>query len=193
MAGLTGRQSTCYDSSFWCPVIEGTPTLRCGPACYLPDAYSPSPAIPAVPGDAAPPPCPSAPVTQHLSDPPYENFFYSDCNVDAQVVVTSPLPDSNLTIIGPRLIVAWPAGNSGVCAFFAPRDGINGSLGIELVNFASGVALRPVYSPPRAEGSQYPGVGVSGIIRFNSSAILTLPILGSIRVRYVCSGQAGRG
>jgi hypothetical protein len=41
-----------------------------------------------------------------LSDPPYTNYFYSDCNTAAQVIVTSPLPDSNLSIIGPRLLVS---------------------------------------------------------------------------------------
>lgn len=40
-----------------------------------------------------------------LSDPPYENYLYSDCNSSTQVVVTSPLPDSDLTVIGPRLLV----------------------------------------------------------------------------------------
>ena len=123
--------------------------------------------------------CLSPPTTLHLSDPPYENYFYSDCHVDAQAVVTSPLADSNLTVIGPRLIVAWPAGNSGVCAFFAPQSGVNGSLSIELVNSTNGQALQPVSMT--ANGSQYPSVGVSGIIRFNSSATLTVPLLGSIR------------
>ena len=83
-------------------------------------------------------------------------------------------------MIGPRLIIAWPAGNSGVCAFFAPQNGINGSLGVELINSTAGQALSPVYVP--ANGlSEYPRVGVSGTIRFNSSATLTVPILGSIR------------
>lgn len=45
-----------------------------------------------------------------LSDPPYTNYFYSDCNTAAQVVVTSPLPDSDLSIIGPRLLVSDDAG-----------------------------------------------------------------------------------
>ena len=40
-----------------------------------------------------------------LSDPPYEDYFISDCNSAAQVVITSPLPGSNLTRIGPRLLV----------------------------------------------------------------------------------------
>lgn len=127
-----------------------------------------------------PPSCSAAATTLHLSDPPYEDYFYSDCNVDAQVVVTSPLPDSNLTIIGPRLVVAWPAGNSGVCAFFAPQNGINGTLGIELMNFTSGATLQPVYKSANGNG-KYPSVGVSGIINFNSSARLTVPILGSVR------------
>ena len=78
----------------------------------------------------AAPPCSSPPTRQHLPDPPYQNYFYSDCHVDAQAVVTSPLPDSNLTIIGPRLVIAWPAGNSGVAAYFQPQNGKNGSLGI---------------------------------------------------------------
>ena len=122
----------------------------------------------------------SAPSTAlRLSDPPYENYFYSDCHIDAQAVVTSPLPDSNLTVIGPRLIVAWPAGNSGICAFFAPQSRVNGSLGVDLVNSTEGQALQPVSM--KANGSQYPSVGVSGIIRFNASATLTVPLLGSIR------------
>ena len=114
----------------------------------------------------------------HLSDPPYENYFYSDCHTAAQVVVTSPRPGDNLTIIGPRLLVAWPAGNSGVVAFFAPQNGVNGTLGIEIENGTSGNALEPVYLPPPS-GSNFPSVGVSGIFKLNDSAVLTLSILGS--------------
>lgn len=127
----------------------------------------------------AAPPCSSPPTRQHLSDPPYENYFYSDCHVDAQAVVTSPLPDSNLTIIGPRFIVAWPAGNSGVAAYFQPQNGKNGSLAIELVNSTIGSPLASVYQ--ETAGSKYPAVGVTGVLGFNSSAELTVPILGSIR------------
>ncbi|KAF4463662.1 hypothetical protein FALBO_9517 [Fusarium albosuccineum] len=116
---------------------------------------------------------------QHLSDPPYENYFYSDCNTDAQVVVTSPLPDSNLSIIGPRLIVAWPAGNSGICTFFQPQSGENGTLAIELVNSTIGAPLAAVHREDRK--SDYPFVGVEGVISFNASANLTVAILGSIR------------
>ena len=148
----------------------------------LVQASSPAPAqtiSKPVPGNGGPT-CPGPPTTQYLTDGPYINYFYSDCNVQTQAVVTSPLSDSNLSIIGPRLIVAWPAGNSGVCAFFAPQNGVNGSLGIELVNSTAGGALAPVYVPATGS-SQYPRVGVSGTVRFNSSATLTVPILGSIR------------
>lgn len=41
----------------------------------------------------------------HLSDPPYENYFTSDCSGASQVVVTTPLADSDLKIISPRLLV----------------------------------------------------------------------------------------
>lgn len=126
--------------------------------------------------------CSDSPSTLHLSDPPYENYFYSDCHGASQVVVTSPLTDSNLTIIGPRLLVAWPAGNSGVVAFFAPQNGVNGSLGIELVNGTSDQPLSPVYEPSNStSGSGDPRVGISTLIRFNASAVLTVPILGSVR------------
>lgn len=138
--------------------------------------------------------------TQYLTDPPYDNYFYSDCNVDAQVVVTSPLPDSNLTIIGPRLIIAWPAGNSGIAAFFQPEDGPNGTLAIELVNSTIGTPLAAYVSDStslnsssnstnssssnssgNSNSTSYPFVGVRGVLSFNASAVLTVPILGSVR------------
>ena len=125
------------------------------------------------------PACSIAATTQHISDPPYENYFFSDCHIDAQVVVTTPQPDSNLSLIGPRLIVAWPSGNSGVCAFFAPQNGVNGSLSLELVNATAGQTLKPVYIPNN--GSGFPSVGIAGVIRFNNSATLTVPLLGSVR------------
>ncbi|KAF7131134.1 hypothetical protein CNMCM5793_004121 [Aspergillus hiratsukae] len=125
----------------------------------------------------APQTCSAPPATLALSSPPYDNYFYSDCNVAAQVVVTSPLPDSNLSLIGPRLIVAWPAGNSGICTYFAPENGVNGTLGISVVNSTVGSPLSLNYTAKQPN----PGVGVQGTLRFNSSAVLTVPILGSIR------------
>ncbi|KAJ5678991.1 hypothetical protein N7462_007235 [Penicillium macrosclerotiorum] len=124
--------------------------------------------------------CSRAASTLSLSDPPYDNYFYSDCNVAAQVVVTSPLPDSNLSLIGPRLIVAWPAGDSGIATFYTPQNGPNGTLSIELVNSTAGQPLGPVYTAA-SNASASPSVGVQGVVRFNASATLTLPILGSIR------------
>ncbi|OAA53873.1 hypothetical protein ISF_08575 [Cordyceps fumosorosea ARSEF 2679] len=116
----------------------------------------------------------------HLPDPPYDNYFFSDCHVDAQVVITSPLPDSNLTIIGPRLIIAWPGGNSGACAFFAPQSGQNGSLAIELVNSTLGSPLSSALAAQNAS-STIPTTGVEGVLSFNDSASLSLAILGSVR------------
>ena len=49
--------------------------------------------------------CLDEPTKFVLSDPLYTDYFYSDCNSAAQVVVTGPLPQSNLSIIGPRLLV----------------------------------------------------------------------------------------
>jgi len=94
------------------------------------------------------------------------------------VVVTSPEPDSNLTIIGPRLIVAWPAGNSGIVVYFQPENGINGSLGIQLLNSSIGNPLGPLYEENDSSNAT---VGVSAQVKFNSSAVLSVAILGSIR------------
>lgn len=124
--------------------------------------------------------CPET--NQQLSDPPYENYFYSDCHSASQVVVTSPLEDSNLTIIGPRLLVAWPAGNSGVVAFFKPQNGVNGSLAISLKNGSDQFPLHGVYQEAEAQSrSGNPFVGISTLMHFDSSAVLTIPIMGSIR------------
>ncbi|KAK5125309.1 hypothetical protein LTR85_000418 [Meristemomyces frigidus] len=188
-------QYTCYDGDFLCPIFNGEPTLRCEDACYEPKMYgcdndeliySPSStassSVSTMSTSTSPAICTQTPTTQHLSDPPYENYFYSDCHSANQVVVTSPQPDSNLTIIGPRLLVAWPAGNSGVVAFFSPQSGVNGTLGIELVNGTGSQPLSAVYLPANSSSlSGKPRVGVSTLVHFNASAVLTVPILGSIR------------
>lgn len=55
-------------------------------------------------------------------------------------------------------------------AYFSPENGVNGSLSLSLVNIAStNRTLNPLIS------------GVSGVLSLNSSAILDLAILGSIR------------
>ncbi|KAF4556484.1 Endo-1,3(4)-beta-glucanase-like protein 1 [Elsinoe fawcettii] len=185
------EEYTCYDGDFLCPIASGRPTLRCGPDCYDPNVYGcsngrltypasgSSSGSPSVNASSQQGSCPGSPRTLQISDPPYENYFYSDCNVASQVVVTSPLSDSNLTVIGPRLIVAWPAGNSGACAFFAPESGVNGTLGIALRNSTVGNPLAAVYDDSNNDSD--PVVGVEGVIEFNSSAFLTVPILGSVR------------
>lgn len=100
-------------------------------------------------------------------------------------MIISPLPDSNLTIIGPRFLVAWPAGNSGVAAWFAPENGINGTLAIKVVNSTVGEPLGAVYEVPTSMGGTSENgnatVGISTSVEFNSSAVLSLAILGSIR------------
>jgi hypothetical protein len=136
----------------------------------IPSASSTAPSGPAAT-------CTTEATTLHLSSPPYENYFYSDCHAASQVVVTSPEPDSNLTIIGPRLIVAWPAGNSGIAAYFEPENGANGTLGIQLLNSTVGSPLGPVYNATGGNAT----VGVSTQLSFNSSALLSVAILGSIR------------
>ena len=103
-----------------------------------------------------------SPPTPHLANLPYENSFYFGWHVvDAQAVVTSPRLDSSLAIIGPRLTMAWPAGNSSVGAFFRPQNSANTGLGIEHVSSAVGSSLASNLDMPSWSGST-PVVGVSG-------------------------------
>ena len=75
--------------------------------------------------------------------------------------------------------MAWPAGNSGVVTYFKPKNGINGTLNLELLNSTkTGHTLDPMYED---DGSSNPIVGVSGSLKLNDSAVLNVPILGSIR------------
>lgn len=67
-----------------------------------------------------------------------------------------------------------------MCAYFAPQNGANGTLSIKMVNSTVGQPLGPVYTAG-SNSSANPSVGVQGVLRFNSSATLTVPILGSIR------------
>ena len=136
-----------------------------------------------VPGSSLPS-CPSVvpAVAQFLSSPPYSNYFLSTCHIAAHAIVTSPLPTSNLTIIGPRLIVAFPGGNSGVAAFWEPQNGVNGSLSIGIVDRGgSNISQAYILVEHHSGNSGLPAVGVNGVLRFNSSAVLTVPILGSVR------------
>ena len=118
--------------------------------------------------------CSEAASRLYLQDGPYENHFYSDCHTSVHVIVTSPQSNSNLSVVKPRLLVAWPAGNSGVMALFAPENGEAGCLSMRLEQSGNGSqALQALNT------ADY--VGVSGKITFNTAARLTVPILGSIR------------
>jgi hypothetical protein len=71
----------------------------------------------------------------YLADPPYDNYFYSDCHSSSHVLVRSPVPGGDIGNITPRLLVAWPAGNSGIALYFDPvcllSDRANGRLAIK--------------------------------------------------------------
>ncbi|KAI0155084.1 carbohydrate-binding module family 52 protein [Hypoxylon sp. FL1284] len=170
---------TCSHDAFLCPVVNKKRTVRCGSDCYLPQEYicedgKLSRAQDLNPGHTGkqpaedPDPCEASYL--HLSDPPYENYFTSDCSGASQVVVTAPLPDSDLQSISPRLLIAWPAGDSGIVAYLSPENGINGSLSLSLeIIPGTNRTLSPLVS------------GVSGLLSLNTSAILDVAILGSIR------------
>lgn len=108
-----------------------------------------------------------------VSEPPYENYFVSDCHSSSHVIIRSPET--------PRLLIAWPSGNSGIAVFFEPESGQNGSLGIHLENSTAGHPVEPISVPANGSANLNDRVGVSGLIHFDSPALLTLPVIGSIR------------
>lgn len=128
----------------------------------------------------APPDSCSQPASRlHIQDGSYDNRFYSDCHSSAHVLVTSPRAGDDLSLVRPRLIVAWPAGNSGAYALFRPASGQAGTLAMRLEESAStGEIVDPIYE---TSGNGNPIVGVTGEISFNDSSILAVPVLGSIR------------
>jgi hypothetical protein len=135
--------------------------------------YTPPPTQP------SPSPCSEAASRLNLLDGPHDNYFYSDCHSSSHVIVTSPRIGDDLDFIKPRLLVAWPAGNSGALALFEPGSGQAGTLAVRVAKASNTTeALDSIYA---TDAGTNPRVGVSGAINFNDSAILAVPVLGSIR------------
>jgi hypothetical protein len=123
--------------------------------------------------------CPEAALRLNNVDGPHDNYFYSDCHSSSHVVVTSPRIGDDLDFIKPRLLVAWPAGNSGALALFEPGSGQTGTLAVKVERASdTAEAFDSIYE---TSAGANPLVGISGAINFNDSAILAVPILGSIR------------
>ncbi|KAI0410252.1 carbohydrate-binding module family 52 protein [Xylaria grammica] len=169
---------TCFSSDFLYPVKDRQRMLKCGDGCYLPrDSYCSDGHIELRHGSMSTKKptegntsdfCPLSYL--HLTDPPYENYFISDCSSASQVVVSNPIADSGLRFIEPRFLVAWPSGNSGIVTYFLSGDGPDTTLAVSLENM------------PQVNRTISPLVGgVTGIISFNSSSVLNLAIIGSIR------------
>lgn len=127
----------------------------------------------------------------HVSDPPYENYFYADPIVSCQAVLASPLPRSSSPAVH-RLLFAWPAGNSAAAAFFQSQEPKDDALSIQLKTGPHGRVLDSIkYEPDDTSRSGYPSVGVSGLLEISNTAVLSLAILGSVRtVRDYTEGHA---
>ncbi|KAI1332875.1 hypothetical protein F5Y16DRAFT_356850 [Xylariaceae sp. FL0255] len=117
--------------------------------------------------------------TFQVSTPPYENYFLSDCHSAAQLVATSNVSVGDaLNDTNARIVVAWPAGNSGAVAYFGGATA-NETVGVDIVNSTVGSPLGPIYHP--ATPGKNALFGISTQVSFNVSANLTLATLGSIR------------
>jgi len=137
------------------PVVQETPSSPAGPSTSCPDAAS----------------------RLFLSDGPHANYFYSDCHQSVHAVFTNPRSGDKLDIVKPRMLIAWPAGNSGALAQFESGSGQAGSLSLT-VKKINGNDVNPIY---QGISGSAPRVGLTSTVNFNDSAILAVPILGSIR------------
>ncbi|KAH7029256.1 uncharacterized protein B0I36DRAFT_411085 [Microdochium trichocladiopsis] len=106
----------------------------------------------------------------HLTEEPFENYFLSNCDTASQVVVTSPLPQTQSGLGNARLLVAWPAGDSGIVTYFRSAGLSGGSLSAKLLDLPG--LNRTLESMVN---------GVSGILELDGSAQLGTTIIGSIR------------
>lgn len=125
------------------------------------------------------------PLYLHVSDPPYENYFYADDVVTCQAVLASPLiRTDNDSPAQHRLLFAWPAGNSGAALFLTSPDSKDDT---PILKFKADIEGRVLdsydYEPDYDSPSGLPNVGVSGRLEVSGSAVLrcNLAILGSIR------------
>ena len=119
----------------------------------------------------------------HVSDPPYENYFFADHVVSCQAVLASPLPRAGKgSPPEHRLLFAWPAGNSGAVAFFRSLGQEDNHLSIRLRTGDHGRVLHSIRCEAAdVSPTKFPSVGVSGLLEFSNTAVLSLAILGSIR------------
>jgi hypothetical protein len=63
-------------------------------------------------------------------------------------------------------------GNSGAVAYFAPKSGINGTLSLRVVNDTGSNAIEALPgNPTKGLNGTF---GVTGIVEFNDSAVLTV-------------------
>lgn len=112
-------------------------------------------------------------VTIHLPFEDHENYFYRDSITSAQVLVTSL---SASLKIPTRLLIAFPAGNSGAAIYLNPTSAPR--LIISLVG-------NVVFS--YKDGKQ---VGITGQISLDSRGYIDFAMLGSIRgIRNYVEGQ----
>ena len=123
------------------------------------------------------------PLYLHVSDPPYENYFYADDVVSCQAVLASPLVRTdNDSPAQHRLLFAWPAGNSGAALFFTSPDSKDDTPILKFKPDPQGQVLYSVeYEPNTPSG--LPNVGVAGRLEVSTPAVIrcNLAILGSIR------------
>ena len=129
------------------------PTILAASCCYN--------TIAQLTGD--PPPSLAFKVTSGEND----NYFLRDNLTSAQLLVTT----SNSTASSRRLVIALPAGNSGVLAYFHPSESNNNSV------FGVGVAEGSFQSVM----ADFSNVGVRVDLNFSGNATLGTTIIGAVR------------
>jgi len=113
----------------------------------------------AVPGPAQPAPG-GSPLAFFIRDGDIDNHFFRDGTVAAHLLLRSGT--------SPRIVIAFPAGNSGAALWFAATE--------RPVVFALDGAITPIGDGPDR------GVAATIVARGSTRLAMTQPVLGSIRV-----------
>jgi hypothetical protein len=93
------------------------------------------------------------------------------------VVLTNPADAGRKDRRPSRIVIAWPAGNSGIGLFFEPVEKSVSTMRIALMNSSTGYPIAPEYISTK----ETPRVGVTGLLSIDRKSTITLAILGSVR------------
>lgn len=114
----------------------------------------------------------------HVSSGGNENYFLRDNIASTQLLLTSV---NNTRSSARRLVVALPAGNSGVLVYFLPLLDNGNIKAAHTPAATSGLSITLVNGSLTSTTDAYENVGAQADLAFSGSATLGVTIVGAIR------------